>query len=73
MNTKWMHPMNLFSLIMIIIIIFIGIGMLITPYFKEIIWGTNRTILGWIFIVYAGIRGIRFYQLIKAKEDEELL
>ncbi len=73
MNTKWMHPMNIFSLVMIIIILVIGIGMLTTNINLELISGSNRTILGCIFLLYAVVRGIRFYQIIKAKDHEELL
>ncbi len=73
MNTKWMHPMNLFSLVMILIILSIGIGFLATNLFPEIINGNSRKILGVIFLVYALFRSMRFYQIINAKENEDLL
>ncbi len=73
MNTKWMHPMNLFSLTMILIITIIGLLFLFTHLYSEIIAGTNRKILGVIFLVYASIRFIRFYQIVNADDSEKLL
>lgn len=73
MNTKWLHPMNLFSLLMILLIISIGIGLLVTNYYQAVISGKNRVILGVVFLIYASIRSIRFYQIINAAEDEEIL
>ena len=73
MNTKWMLPMNLFSLIMIVVFIIIGLLFLFTHIYPQVIDGNYRNVLGIIFLVYASIRFIRLYQIVNTDDSEKLL
>lgn len=66
-----LNPINLFGIIIVIIIFIMGLGMLLSNMYTEIISGRYRTILGVIFIIYSLLRAIRIYQNFTNTEVDE--
>jgi hypothetical protein len=59
-----------FGLVMVLVILFLGIGLLLTDVAYDTISGSRRTWMGVIFLVYAGFRAIRVYMQYKQFKSE---
>ena len=60
-----------FSAAMVIIVIAGAIAFTFTDFMADRVYGTKRLVLTLVFIAYAIFRGIRIYQVLKSRNNNE--